>query len=236
MIATRLVAPARREYVAVTGALGLWAVISWSSLLSGPMDATGDAILFASMWLWMVGATMLPTVVPMAATCVAVVRTLSLRARLVRLGAFLLPYLALWWAAGSIALAVHLVGQGRPLIVAALVALAGLYELGLLKTNCLRSCRNPTGFFLDHGPPDSIVHSAALGARHGLLCLGCCGGLMLALTAAGAFHPLWMVALGLVVLVEKTHRRGEQLGRLVGFALLLLAPLLLLGGDAPLIP
>lgn len=221
--------PTGRESLAVAVGLALAATFSWASLLgSDPMRPVTEAGLFLSMWLWMVGASMLPTVGPMLATTVAMLRPLPSSVRIAHTIAFAVPYLAVWAGAGVLALGVANSADGRPLLAAALVALAGLYELGFLKERCLAACRAPIGFFLQHGTPDTLGRAFALGLRHASLCLGCCAGLMLALTAAGAFHPLWMAALGVLVLAEKTHRYGKTVGRAVGVALMLAAPLVLI--------
>lgn len=221
--------PMAHELLTVGGALALLAGFSWVALLAGdPVRAAADAGMFLSMWLWMVGGSMLPTVAPMVSGAVALLRPLPASVRAARATAFLAPYLALWAGVGVLALGIAQVAEGRPPVAAGLVALAGLYELGILKERCLAACRAPIGFFLRHGTPDALGSALALGIRHATLCLGCCAGLMLALTAAGAFHPLWMVALGVLVLLEKTHARGQTLGRAVGVALLLAAPLILI--------
>ena len=227
----------RSQHVLVGGVLLLAAGVSWLQLVRGAETDPGvDAELFTGMWLGMVGAMMLPTIEPMVAAYVALTRPLPVATRLARIATFVAPYLVIWAAAGVLALALRAIALDRPIVAAALIAAAGLYQLGALKQACLRSCRNPLSFFLRYG---SVVGSAAgtlrLGVRHAALCFGCCVGLMVALAGAGATELTWMAALGLLMLLEKVHRYGRELSRAAGIVLLALAPITLvvpLMGDA----
>jgi predicted metal-binding membrane protein len=51
-------------------------------------------------------------------------------------------------------------------------------------------------------------------------CLGCCWALMLLMFATGVGSLAWMLALTVVMVVEKTSRWGARLVAPVGFALL----------------
>ncbi|MBI4276819.1 MAG: DUF2182 domain-containing protein [Armatimonadetes bacterium] len=220
---------AHRPRVVVGVTLGVAAAVSWSRLMAGAaMDPGMDAGLFLVMWFWMVGAMMLPAIAPMVATCDAILRTWQPRGRGVRLGAFVVAYVVLWTAAGGAAFAVRMITQGRPGVVAALLAVAGLYQLGTLKASCLRHCRSPIEFFLQHGAAISSVRGAfATGLHHGVLCLGCCAGLMIALTAVGAMDLAWMAAFAVLILLEKVHPAGPALSRASGLVLVASAPLAL---------
>ena len=48
-----------------------------------------------------------------------------------------------------------------------------------------------------------------MGLRHGAYCLGCCWSLMLLLFVLGVMNLLWIVALTLLVLAEKTLPRTQ---------------------------
>ncbi len=209
------------------GALGGAAIVGWVRL-AGEMDPAPDAWMFLSMWLSTVGAMMLPTIEPMVGTFWALTRPLPWVLRGSRVGAFVLPYLALWGGAGLLALAVQELTAGRPLLVAALIGAAGLYQIGALKHACLRSCRSPLAFFLQHGARcASTLGTLGVGLRHAALCVGCCSGLMVAFTGAGSLDLTWMVALAGLMLLEKVHPQGATLARWSG--------LLLLGGAGSLL-
>ena len=219
----------RAQQLVIGGVIGTIALASWASLVAGlGMDPGLDAGLFEASWLAMVGGMMLPTIAPMLLTFIAMTRPWSARLRWVRVAAFILPYLLLWAGAGLIALAIRSIAQGRPILVAALIAAAGLYQLGGLKQACLRSCRTPLGFMLQHGAlARSTTGTVLLGARHAALCFGCCVGLMVAITGAGSIALSWMAALGLLMMVEKTHPSGQRFARATGLGLLALSPLAL---------
>jgi predicted metal-binding membrane protein len=185
-----------------------------------------DTVSFAAMWFWMVGAMMAPSIAPMVLAAAALVRGRPWSVRALRLSAFVAPYALLWCAAGVVALLARAAIEERPLAAAALVGIAGAYQLGGLNARLLETCRSPVGFFLSFGPPRSVPSALVLGVRHAGFCIGCCGGLMLALTAAGALHPLWMIALGVLILLEKTYTYGVALARLAGVALVAAAVVL----------
>jgi predicted metal-binding membrane protein len=63
-------------------------------------------------------------------------------------------------------------------------------------------------------------HAFALGARHGLFCVGCCWALMLLMFALGAGSLGWMLLLATVMAVEKNVRWGGHLTTPLGVALL----------------
>lgn len=218
----------RIQHVVAALALGIASLLGWARLLA-PVDMDGadamavDAIAFASLWLAMVAAMMLPTIEPMFATYLGVLRGGLARRGLFAL-AFLAPYLALWSAAGALAYVVRAIAMDRPLAIAALLALAGAYQLGGTKDACLRACRSPFAFILQHGAgTGSLGAAVALGTRHTAVCLGCCAGLMLALTAAGAMDPAWMALVGALLLGEKTLPHGALLARASGIGLLAVA-------------
>ena len=219
--------------------LGTAAATAWLRLatLHAAVPATGDhghhlaaaafpdPAAFMAMWLAMLVAMMLPTIEPMVATFIALTKTLPLRVRVTRIVAFVAPYLLLWGLAGSLAYAGRVAAEGRPLVVALLVAVAGVYQLSAVKDLCLRLCRTPLSFLL-HRPQSTRDAGGAFtaGLRHAAVCFGCCAGLMVGLTAAGAVDLVWMAALGLLMLLEKTHPDGRHLARLSGIGLLFAAP------------
>jgi predicted metal-binding membrane protein len=182
-----------------------------------------DAAAFLGVWVAMVAAMMLPTIQPMVVTYRALFRDDLTRTRWSRMAAFLVPYAVLWMIAGTGALGLWSIGRDHPVVAGSLVAIAGLYQLGTIKTRCLRWCRSPLGFLVRFGGnARSMRGAAALGTRHGAVCFGCCAGLMVGLTGAGVMSISWLVALGLLMLLEKTHRAGQSLAKMSGVALLAL--------------
>jgi len=58
-----------------------------------------------------------------------------------------------------------------------------------------------------------------IGMRHGFFCLGCCWMLMALLFVGGLMNVLWIAALALLVLVEKTLPWGGRMSRVTGIVL-----------------
>ena len=220
----------RTQHLIAAAVLGTAAVLGWLRLLAPQdmdgVDMTMDAAFFAPMWLAMVAAMMLPTIEPMFATHLALIHGgRPRRAFLATL--FLVPYVLAWSLTGVVAYVLRLIAMDRPLVIAALVALAGLYQLGGIKDACLRACRTPFAFVLENGSGDGVRAALALGSRHTAVCVGCCIGLMVALTGAGAIAPPWMAALGALMLAEKAVPGGARLARASGITLLGIAAALL---------
>ena len=88
------------------------------------------------------------------------------------------------------------------------VALAGaVYQIAPFKQACLRHCRGPLHFFLEHWR-DGSRGAFVMGARHGVYCVGCCWMLMLVLLALGVMSVTWMVVVSVAIAVEKLAPAG----------------------------
>jgi predicted metal-binding membrane protein len=128
---------------------------------------------------------------------------------------FAIGYLAVWVAAAALLMQVM-----AP--AGALLAVAGLYQLGPLQAVSLRRCRAPLGLLVRRS-------GVRAGFEYAIACTGCCAGLMLALVALDAMASvLWMSALVVVALAEKTLRHGVLMSRVAGVAILALAAVTLL--------
>ena len=83
----------------------------------------------------------------------------------------------------------------------------------------------PASLPLAAGIPDCIIGASGAwgavtsGLRHGLFCLGCCWMLMALLFVGGLMNLLWIAALALLVLIEKTLPWGGRMSRVTGAAL-----------------
>jgi predicted metal-binding membrane protein len=101
----------------------------------------------------------------------------------------------------------------RGVLLPVLVLLAiGLYQLTPFKSACLSHCRHPAAFLARYCRSGAF----ALGARHGLFCVGCCWALMALLFVAGVMSALWIVGLALLVAAERLLPSGPRIARLVG--------------------
>jgi predicted metal-binding membrane protein len=169
--------------------------------------AMGDMASMASfLWLWiaMSAAMMLPSVVPAASLAECVGRSGT---------AFVGGYLAIWAVTGVAAFEVSrvLMSAGRGLAAGAIAA-AAIYQLSPLKDACLRRCRSPLGLLLRRG-------AFGAGLEHGVVCLGCCWALMLALLALGIGSLLWMAVVAAAIFVEKVTSVGARASAPVAVAL-----------------
>ena len=115
---------------------------------------------------------------------------------------------------------------------AAILAMAGAYQLTALKRHCLERCRSPMTFIVMHwhGVRERLA-SFAIGFHHGLYCIGCCWALMLLMFAVGSANLGWMLALAAVMGAERTLSWGRRIrvpvavGLLGGSALVIVASL-----------
>ena len=102
---------------------------------------------------------------------------------------------------------------------AALLVLAGGYQLTPLKLACLRTCRSPLGFLMSRwraGPAGAF----RMGLDHGAYCVGCCWALMLLLFVGGVMNLTVILALTLFVAFEKLAPFGMQSARISGVLLM----------------
>ena len=50
-----------------------------------------------------------------------------------------------------------------------------------------------------------------MGARHGMVCVGCCWAMMAVMFAVGVMSPTWMALLTLLMFAEKVLPNGHKL-------------------------
>lgn len=203
--------------------------------LCAPLGA-GDWAAFpfmgvAAMWLLMSVAMMLPTALPTIGLYAQLMgRELRGGALYARVAVFAGGYLIVWGAA-SIALAAAQASLGGaadmggradavgPGLAGVLLLVAGLYQFSALKKWCLAKCRNPMAFFFAHWR-EGARGALAMGARHGVLCAGCCWALMALMFVFGVMNVAWMAALGALMLLEKAGPKGDIAGRWIGISLI----------------
>jgi predicted metal-binding membrane protein len=202
----------------------VWAVAMDMGADAGTMGL--GAVAFVGLWTLMMAAMMLPAVAPLA----------SLYARSVRndrgaVMTFAAGYVVAWGVTGVAALgladlfdtiATDHATTAHVVAVAAFV-LCGVYQLTPLKRWCLRHCRSPLGHLLHYSAYRGRTRHFRAGLHHGLVCIGCCWMLMVALVAVGVMNIPVMAGIAVVIALEKQWRHGETLARLVGVAALVFA-------------
>ena len=170
---------------------------------------------------------MLPSAAPMTLTFATVNRRRrELGTPWVPTAVFVAGYLLAWGAFSLAATAAQLALEhaklmapmaalSSPLAGGLVFVAAGLYQLTPLKHACLRRCRSPLAFVLEHWR-EGRAGALRMGAQHGAYCLGCCAFLMALLFVGGVMNLLWAAAIAAWVLAEKLLPAGAVLARVAG--------------------
>lgn len=219
------------------GAAALVAMRPWSA---------ADFTLMAAMWAVMMVAMMVPSATPMILLFARIARTQAQHGQpFAPTALFFAGYVAIWisfslgataiqWGLEQAALLSPVAIRLSPLLGSAVLVAAGLYQFTPLKRACLRGCRSPFQFLVERWRP-GLRGAFIMGVEHGALCVGCCWFLMALLFVGGVMSLLWVVAIAVFVLAEKTMPSGATLGRIAGLALVALGSFafaaLLLGAD-----
>ncbi len=218
-----------------------WIVTVWNArdgeglIMAGvPMSFTvtgrlslASGVLFLGLWVVMMAAMMFPSVWPAVLTYAAVTRKRDARGDSVPL--FVAGYLLTWetfgvatyflYVGAGALLAAHAIWAERlPLFIGAAVLLAGVYQFTGVKRECLAHCQSPVDHLAAHwrgGGPGA----AWMGGVHGVYCLGCCSGLMLALVALGAMDLRWMASVSALIAIEKLGPRSRTVPAGIGIGL-----------------
>ena len=194
------------------------------------MEATWDAyylLLIFLMWAAMMVAMMLPSALPTILIFHKAVRNdpkVGSASR--RMFAFAAGYMLAWsgfslgatllqWGLAEAALLSPMMVSASPWLGGAILIVAGVYQWTPLKHACLRHCRSPLAFIVEHWQP-GMPGALRLGLRHGLYCVGCCWTLMALLFVGGVMNLLWAAAIAAWVLLEKVLPAGEALARGAG--------------------
>ena len=182
-----------------------------------------------AMWVVMMVAMMLPSAAPMLSLFAGTDRGRHPASVI----AFAGGYVIVWAAYSVAAAALQALLQQRMLLSsdlaatstwlgAALLAVAGVYQLSPLKDACLFRCRSPLGFLLSRWR-DGVAGAVGMGLRHGAYCLGCCWALMALLFVGGVMNLAWVAVLAVFVLAEKVLPQGPWLSRVGGVLLIVWA-------------
>ena len=200
-----------------------------------PWTATEFGLRLA-MWAVMMIAMMVPTAAPMTLLYAAVARKAAAQHNpLASTFVFVSGYIAMWTIFSLVAtIAQHALDQAAllsPMMVsssavfgAALLIAAGVYQLTPFKNACLRNCRAPA-HFLSHHWRTGNLGAFRIGLRLGAYCVGCCWILMGLLFVGGVMNLLWIAAIAIFVLLEKTIPFGDVSGRFAGTAMILVGAL-----------
>jgi len=198
-------------------AVGAWvaSVDRMDGMAMGSRFSVGSLGFFVVLWVLMMAAMMFPSVWPAVAMYGMVTRRrVASGARTTgSSAAFVAGYLAAWTAFGLAAFGLLAVARAAGLDtlstdeiarygVAPVALAAAVYQLVPFKQTCLKHCRGPLSFFLQHWR-DGYGGALRMGVIHGAYCVGCCWLLMLVLLALGVMSITWMVVVSIAIALEK---------------------------------
>ncbi len=190
---------------AVADSLFMPSMIDWSGV---------DLLLVFIMWAVMMAAMMLPSSAPLLMLLAKInTERYGRRRALLATVVFGLGYLAVWsgfsllatlaqWGLLEARLVSPMMNSASPILSAALLAAAGMYQFTPLKHACLARCRSPLSVLLNYWR-DGFPGAFAMGLRQGAYCTGCCWLLMGLLFVFGVMNLIWIAGLSLLVLLEK---------------------------------
>jgi predicted metal-binding membrane protein len=221
---------------------GQWTEIGLAANLCRAFPAGSillPVLLYASGWLLMSAAMMLPTVMPLIAIFERL--TTNRRNRGMLLALLVAGYLLIWLGFG---LAAHVIDTALHALVVksswlsangwivgtGVLALAGLFQFSALKYHCLDKCRTPFSFVNEHwrGETESI-QAFRLGLHHGIFCVGCCWAIMLLMFVVGTGSVGWMLMLGAIMAIEKNVSWGRNVTAPLGASLVAWSGVLVVG-------
>ena len=226
--------------VAILVTLLALAAIAWAyvSTQSGSMTMSGGAdvasfAIFLTTWVVMMAAMMFPAFAPVVLVYAQYTRqrtgTWPLLAAI-----FVGGYLLIWSAVGvgayvlvtllvPLIVEIPVVRAAPQLFLGAVIAASGVYQLTPLKDALLTHCRSPFHWLL-RGYRPGLKGALLMGIDEGVVCMGCCVGLMLVLLAVGLASVGWMAAVAAVIFGEKVLAPTPAVakgvaGVLVGFGI-----------------
>ncbi len=185
----------------------------------------GAAASFLGMWVVMMAAMMLPSLVPMLWRYRRAVG-MSGETRLGRLTAVVSAgYFFVWTVFGmvlfpfGVALAAvemrePALARGVPIAVGVVVLIAGALQFTQWKARCLACCREAPG------RGRTLPANAGAAWRHGLIlglnCCSCCAGLTAILLVIGVMDLRAMAVVTAAITVERLAPAGEPIARATG--------------------
>jgi len=189
--------------------------------LSNGLDGIG---LYLLMWGVMMVAMMYPSSVPLFRMYYKTLDGTSTTGKAARVGAFMGTYALVWTVTGVVPLLVNHVfpiaavaGENRSLLFGGTLALLAVYQLSPYKRRCLKYCRTPLGFLMEHHEP-GIRGAARMSLRFAVFCVGCCWALFAVMVVVGSMNILWMAVLTVVLSLERVIGWGDRLATGVGVA------------------
>jgi predicted metal-binding membrane protein len=198
-----------------------------------------DFVLLFLMWFVMMIAMMTPSVAPLILIFTMVNRKRRQEDRPFVNTAYLMTGYFLVWAAFSLAATslqwlLQQISLLNPemkttnkILGSMILILAGIFQFTPLKQTCLKYCRTPLDFVLNHWK-EGKSGALRMGIENGFYCVGCCWMLMVLLFVAGIMNLLWVAIIALFVLVEKISPGIKWIPYVAGFVLIIYGVLFLI--------
>ena len=162
-------------------------------------------VLLWAMWAIMMVGMMLPSASPMLLLYGGVARRSATGASAAsrQIYALAAGYLVVWALFSLAATALQrllatllfvspMMEVTSPVVAAALLLMAGTYQLTPIKHACLQTCQSPLGFLMSRWR-SGLAGAFRMGLEHGAVCVGCCWALMLLLFVGGVMN-LFVIA------------------------------------------
>lgn len=221
--------------VAILAALLALAALAWAYVArpgGGMMMSAGpdwaSFVIFLMTWVVMMAAMMFPAFAPVVLVYSQYTRQRT-RTWPLLAAVFVAGYLTIWsvMGVGAYLLTVLLVPliagssivQAAPQVfLGAVIGAAGLYQLTPLKDAMLAHCRSPFHWLL-RGFRPGVRGALLMGIDEGVICLGCCVGLMVVLLAVGLASVGWMAAVAAVIFSEKVLAPSPAVAKVVAVLL-----------------
>ncbi|HYW03707.1 MAG TPA: DUF2182 domain-containing protein [Gammaproteobacteria bacterium] len=186
----------------------------------------GGLVATFAMWVVMMVAMMLPSVVPTVSVFAMLAGRRSPRSAARTTAMFVAGYSLAWigycvpaavaqWELARAALLTSMGASTSAAVSAAILVGAGLFQFSGLKNACMSRCRSPLAFLIQEWR-DGAAGALVVGLRNGSNCVGCCWALMAVLFVVGTMNLLWMALFTLLVCAEKIVPARWRLDAVVG--------------------
>ncbi|MCY4180914.1 MAG: DUF2182 domain-containing protein [Litoreibacter sp.] len=192
------------------------------------MQMTTFGALFP-MWVIMMAAMMLPTMVPTLRSYEDLISSAN-GTRAGWLGV-LLGYFVVWVAFAAVITGAQIALMASDIIddlgisnslwfAGLLFIVVGLFQFTRAKEICHGVCHSPMSYFLGHWKT-GFAGGLRMGLGLGAFCVGCCWGFMALGFVGGVMSLLWMGLATLFMVIEKLPQIGHYVTKPAGFVLIL---------------
>lgn len=189
----------------------------------------GAAAMFLGMWIVMMVAMMLPSLVPMLWRYRQAVATTG-ETRLGRLTVLVgIGYFLVWTVIGAVVFSIGVavsaiamtqpaVARAVPIAAGAVALIAGWLQFTQWKFFHLACCR-PV-LVRAHTLANDAAGAYRYGVRLGLHCAKCCGSLIAILLIVGVMDLVAMAVVAVAITAERVLPAGERVARIIGIAII----------------